>query len=157
MNNKISYNSGSYLINGDCLEVLKTIPDATVDCIITDPPYNLGLFMHKRNTNLAKMRENQFAYAGWDNVEYEEWYANMRAFLSECARILKPRGTFISFMAIIKVESFVTLATEAGFYYKTTGIWHKTNPMPRNMNKITINILAFFNFAAKLVLSSQLL
>lgn len=139
MNNKVSYNPYSYLINGDCIEVLKTIPDASVDCIITDPPYNLGLFMHKRNTNLAKMRENQFAYAGWDNVEYEEWYANMRAFLSECARILKPRGTFISFMAIIKVESFVTLATEAGFYYKTTGIWHKTNPMPRNMNLQFVN------------------
>lgn len=139
MNKTLSYNPHSYLINGDCFEVLKTIPDSSVDCIITDPPYNLGLFMHRRNTNLAKMRNNQFAYAGWDNVEYEEWYVNMRAFLSECSRILKSRGTFISFMAIIKVESFVKLATEAGLYYKTTGIWHKTNPMPRNMNLQFVN------------------
>lgn len=133
------YNKDSYIVNGDCLEVLKTIPDESVDCILTDPPYNLGLFMHNRNTNLAKMRDNQFAYAGWDNIEYEEWCSNMREFLKECSRILKPKGTLISFMSIIKVESFIRFAEEVGFYYKTTGIWHKKNPMPRNMNLQFVN------------------
>ena len=47
---------------------MKQLPDSSVDCIITDPPYNLGQFMHDRNTNLVKMRANQFAYAGWDNL-----------------------------------------------------------------------------------------
>lgn len=138
MSNTIHYGN-SYISNGDCIEVLKTIPDASIDCIITDPPYNLGLFMHNRNTNLAKMRENQFAYAGWDNLQYEEWSDNMESFLSESARVLKKRGTFISFMSIIKVESFIKLATNAGFYYKTTGIWHKSNPMPRNMKIQFVN------------------
>ena len=45
----------------------------------------------------------------------------------------------IVFMAIIKVETIIQLATKHGFYYKTTGIWHKTNPMPRNMNLHFIN------------------
>lgn len=31
----------SQLLNGDCLKVMKTIPDTSIDCIITDPPYNL--------------------------------------------------------------------------------------------------------------------
>lgn len=139
MNRQLIYNKDSYIVNGDCLEVLKTIPDESVDCILTDPPYNLGLFMHNRNTNLAKMRDNQFAYAGWDNIEYEEWCSNMRDFLKECSRILKPKGTLISFMSIIKVESFIRFAEEVGFYYKTTGIWHKKNPMPRNMNLQFVN------------------
>lgn len=139
MNKHLIYNKDSYIVNGDCLEVLKTIPDESVDCILTDPPYNLGLFMHNRNTNLAKMRDNQFAYAGWDNIEYEEWCSNMREFLKECSRILKPKGTLISFMSIIKVESFIRFAEEVGFYYKTTGIWHKKNPMPRNMNLQFVN------------------
>lgn len=139
MNRQLIYNKDSYIVNGDCLEVLKTIPDDSVDCILTDPPYNLGLFMHNRNTNLAKMRDNQFAYAGWDNIEYEEWCSNMREFLKECSRILKPKGTLISFMSIIKVESFIRFAEEVGFYYKTTGIWHKKNPMPRNMNLQFVN------------------
>ncbi|MGE9134120.1 DNA-methyltransferase, partial [Lacticaseibacillus paracasei] len=41
--------------------------------------------------------------------------------------------------SILKVESIVTVAEAVGFYYKTTGIWHKTNPMPRNMNLHFVN------------------
>lgn len=82
----------SQLLNGDCLKVMKTLPDGSIDCIITDPPYNLGLFMHKRNTNLGKMRDNQFAYAGWDNMEYKAWKTNMNKFLFQCSRVLKKRG-----------------------------------------------------------------
>ena len=111
---------------------MKQIPDGSVDSIITDPPYNLGLFMHKRNTNLGKMRENQFAYAGWDNLEYGKWRKSMSRFLTQCHRVLKKRGTLIIFMAVIKVSDIIKLAEKAGFYYKTTGVWHKTNPMPRN-------------------------
>lgn len=129
----------SHLMNGDCVEVMKSIPDDSVDCIITDPPYNLGLFMHSRNTNLAKMRENQFAYAGWDNMEYKVWKTNMNKFLSQCSRVLKKKGTLIVFMSIIKVADLVELGQKHGFYYKTTGIWHKTNPMPRNMNIHFVN------------------
>jgi len=129
----------SQLINGDCIEAMKGLPDASIDCIITDPPYNLGLFMHNRNTNLHKMRENQFAFAGWDNLEFEEWERNMKAWLHECSRVLKKKGTMIIFMAIIKVEDVIKLAEKEGFYYKTTGIWHKTNPMPRNMKIQFVN------------------
>lgn len=31
------------IYQGDCLEVMKTFPDESVDCIITDPPYNTGM------------------------------------------------------------------------------------------------------------------
>lgn len=124
----------SKLYLGDSLKVMEELADNSVDCIITDPPYNLGLFMHKRNTNLVKMRDNQFAYAGWDNLKYEDWLKCMNDFLYQSNRVLKKRGTLIIFMSIIKVESVLQVAEKHGFYYKTTGIWHKTNPMPRNMN-----------------------
>jgi len=45
----------------------------------------------------------------------------------------------IVFMAIIKVESIIKIAERHGLYYKTTGIWHKLNPMPRNMNLHFVN------------------
>ena len=61
------------LYNGDCVENMKKIKDGSVHLIITDPPYNLGNFMISRDTNLKKMRENFFASAGWDNLEYSEW------------------------------------------------------------------------------------
>ena len=45
----------------------------------------------------------------------------------------------IVFMSILRVETLVEIANEFGFYYKTTGIWRKTNPMPRNMNLHFVN------------------
>lgn len=136
--NIIDVNS-SQLIIGDCINVMKSIPENSIDCIITDPPYNLGQFMHDRNTNLVKMRANQFAYAGWDNLDYKAWTRSMKQFLVECSRVLKKRGTLIIFMAVIKVADIIKLSQETSLYYKTTGVWHKSNPMPRNMNIQFVN------------------
>ena len=127
------------LINDDCIKAMNTIEDASVDLLLTDPPYNLGNFMKKRATNLARMRDNFFAAAGWDNMEFEEWEKSMDAFFESAARVMKKGGSVIIFMAIIKVETIITLAQKHGFYYKTTGIWHKKNPMPRNMNLHFVN------------------
>ena len=63
----------------------------------------------------------------------------MDDFFKVAARVMKKGGTMIVFMAIIKVETIIRLAEKHGFYYKTTGIWHKTNPMPRNMNLHFVN------------------
>ena len=124
---------------GDCLKLIKQLPDKSVDLILTDPPYNLGLFMHKRGTNIKGMRNNHFAYSGWDDMEYPQWCKVMGELMKECARVLKTKGSLIMFMSIMKVETIIKLATDAGFYYKTVGAWHKTNPMPRNMNLHFIN------------------
>ena len=131
--------NSSHLLCGDCVKEMRILPEKSIDCILTDPPYNIGLFMHERNTNLKKMRENQFAYAGWDNMAYGTWKRNMSRFLAQCARVIKKKGTLIIFMSVIKVADIIELATRHGFYYKTTGVWHKTNPMPRNMNLQFVN------------------
>lgn len=125
--------------NGNCVDYLKFIESRSVDLILTDPPYNLGNFMHNRNTNLVKMRENQFAYAGWDNLSQEDWEKEMDIFFKESSRVLKKSGTLLLFMSLIKIETIIKLASKYKFYYKTTGIWHKTNPMPRNMNIHFVN------------------
>ena len=43
-------NKNIKVANGDCLSILKKIDKNTVDLVLTDPPYNLGLFMKKRST-----------------------------------------------------------------------------------------------------------
>jgi len=134
-----SIGKNTLLGNGNCLEFLTFIETSSVDLVLTDPPYNLGNFMHKRNTNLVKMRENQFAYAGWDNLSQEDWEIEMDLFFKESSRILKKRGTILLFMSLIKIETIIKIASKHKFYYKTTGIWHKTNPMPRNMNIHFVN------------------
>lgn len=111
----------------------------SIDLIVTDPPYNLGSFMKTRDTNLKKMRDNFFGAAGWDDMGFEEWEKSMESFFELSSRVMKRGGSMIVFMAIIKVETIIKLAEKYGFYYKTTGIWHKTNPMPRNMNLHFVN------------------
>lgn len=127
------------LLNGDCIEKMKKIQSSTIDLIITDPPYNLGRFMADRDTNLGKMRDNFFGVAGWDNLDYKEWKKSMNKFFHQAARVIKDGGSMIVFMSIIKVETLINIAQKNGFYYKTTGIWHKSNPMPRNMNLHFVN------------------
>ena len=61
----------STLYNGDSLEILKTLPDASVALVLTDPPYNIGK-------------------ASWDKIpNYIDWCIS---WLTECQRILKPNG-----------------------------------------------------------------
>ena len=118
---------------------MNNIGSETVDLVLTDPPYNLGLFMQKRETNLKAMRDNYFGGAGWDDMDFDEWKQCMDDYFQRLSRIVKTGGAVIMFMSIIKVETIIQLAEKHGFYYKTTGIWHKTNPMPRNMNLHFIN------------------
>lgn len=127
------------LYNQDCILAMQQLEESSIDLIVTDPPYNLGNFMKNRDTNLHKMRENFFGTAGWDNMEFEEWETSMDNFFEEAERVMKKGGSVIVFMSIIKVETVIRLAQKHGFYYKTTGIWHKTNPMPRNMNLHFVN------------------
>ena len=127
------------LYNQDCIVTMETLKQDSIDLILTDPPYNIGNFMKDRDTNLNKMRNNFFATAGWDNMQFDEWTTSMDSFFKSASRVIKKGGAMIVFMAIIKVETIIQLAEKNGFYYKTTGIWHKKNPMPRNMNLHFVN------------------
>jgi site-specific DNA-methyltransferase (adenine-specific) len=129
----------SILYNEDCIRSIKRLANGSIDLILTDPPYNLGNFMKGRDTNLKKMRDNFFGDAGWDDLSFEDWEKSMDNFFEESVRVLKKGGAMIVFMAIIKVESIIKIAERHGLYYKTTGIWHKLNPMPRNMNLHFVN------------------
>ena len=62
-NKKIQFESigkNTLLGNGNCVDYLKFIKSSTIDLILTDPPYNLGNFMRKRNTNLVKIERYCF-------------------------------------------------------------------------------------------------
>lgn len=137
MKNKMDKN---YILStGDCVKKMKDIDNTTIDLILTDPPYNLGLFMKNRETNLGALRSNHFVASSWDHIEQKEWELKMSNFFKQSARVLKKRGALLIFVSLIKIETILKMAQKNGFYYKTTGIWHKKNPMPRNMNLHFIN------------------
>lgn len=131
--------TGCTLSLGNCIEKMGKINDRSIDLVLTDPPYNLGLFMKNRETNLGALRENHFSASTWDNLDQKEWEVNINLFMKESSRILKERGALLIFVSLIKIETIVSLAEKNGFYYKTTGIWHKTNPLPRNKNLHFVN------------------
>lgn len=127
------------IYNGDCTYILRQLESGSADLCLTDPPYNLGEFMQGRAAGIQRMRDNFFVSAGWDNDAADTWEAVMDATFRELARIVRKGGSAVVFMAIIKVGEVIEIAQRHGFYYKTTGTWHKTNPMPRNMNLHFIN------------------
>ncbi len=127
------------LFNSNCILTFQNIDSDSVDLILTDPPYNLGSFMKSRNAGVFRMRDNHFVTSGWDDLDHESWLEQMELFFQESFRVMKDKSSLIVFMSLIKVESLIKVAQKAGFYYKTTGIWHKTNPMPRNMKISFVN------------------
>jgi modification methylase len=75
------------LLQGDCLEMMKDIPDDSIDLIITSPPYNLGKTHHTGNNRFKSYSEYD------DNMPeelYQQWQVDV---LNECFRILKPTGS----------------------------------------------------------------
>lgn len=80
---------------GDCNIEMQNIESHSVDLVLTDPPYNLGLFMQKRETNLQAMRDNYFGGAGWDNMDFEEWKQCMDLYFKELSRIVKSGSAVI--------------------------------------------------------------
>lgn len=72
------------LRQGDCLEVMKDIPDKSIDLIITSPPYNIG----NMKSNMIKYG----TYAG-NNMKESEYQAWQIKFLNECYRVLKDTGS----------------------------------------------------------------
>ena len=72
------------LLQGDCLELMKDIPDGSIDLIITSPPYNIG--------NMKSNTIHYGTYAGNNMKEedYQKWQVN---FLNESYRVLKDSGS----------------------------------------------------------------
>lgn len=85
------------IINGDCLEIMKTMPDESVDLVVTSPPYNLknstGNGMKDGRGGKWKNAKLIEGYADYnDNLPHEKYVEWQRACLSEMYRIIKNDG-----------------------------------------------------------------
>ena len=75
------------LMQGDCLELMKEIPDGSIDCVVTSPPYNLGGDFHICNNG---KRTSYGAYKSFgDNMTEECYQENQIDVLNELYRITK--------------------------------------------------------------------
>ncbi len=104
------------LICGDAIEVMSQFPDACVDLVATDPPYNLG------------KRYGRYA----DNRPWEEYESFTREWLAQAVRVLKPTGSIYVFMGVRFIARlYAMLEDEFGLNFNGWITWHYTQGMGR--------------------------
>ena len=112
------------LVNADSRKFLKGLPDASVDLLLTDPPYNLSGYS-TGNIKLKWRKEVNNDLAAWDKIDFEpaDW-------LSEFVRVLKPTGNLFAFTSYNMLGKWHA-AFDPVFDTFQFMVWHKTNPMPK--------------------------
>lgn len=116
------------IITGDCLEVLKTFPDNSIDLIFADPPYYLQLQQELWRPNLTKVDAVQDP---WDRFSgWAEYDAFSQAWLSDCKRVLKTSGSIWVIGTYHNIFRLGKIMQDLGFWFLNDVIWIKTNPMP---------------------------
>lgn len=113
---------------GDCIELLKKVPDNSVDLIFADPPYNLQLNGELYRPNQTKVDAVNDA---WDKFESKEEYDKFTIlWMKECHRILKSSGSFWVIGTYHNIFRVGAILQNTGFWMLNDIIWVKTNPMP---------------------------
>ncbi len=116
------------LHQGDCIELLKKIPDNSVDLIFADPPYNLQLNGDLYRPNQTKVDAVDDA---WDKFDSKEEYDKFTIlWMKECHRILKSSGNFWVIGTYHNIFRVGAILQNIGFWMLNDIIWVKTNPMP---------------------------
>lgn len=96
----------NHIYNADCLDLMKEIPDKSIDLVLTDPPYNVGLDYNTHNDNMVDV----------------EWRLFIDNFMKEILRISK--------------RSLITCGQDNIFYYpKSDWIIAWVNPAGNNQNR----------------------
>jgi site-specific DNA-methyltransferase (adenine-specific) len=114
------------MVHGDCREYLPLVRSSTVDLVVTDPPYGLQsdtTIVRRNGGKFGQSTDIQPSFA-WDVRPQLIW-------VSECLRVLKPGGTFITFYEREHLHEVIAEARRHGGILRDIGAWHKTNPVPQ--------------------------
>ena len=116
------------ILDGDCIERLRELPDASVDLVFADPPYNLQL---GGDLNRPDGSHVDAVTDHWDQFSsfraYDEFSS---AWLTECKRILKPDGALWVIGSYHNIYRLGAILQDLGFWLLNDIVWRKTNPMP---------------------------
>jgi len=116
------------LLHGNCIEILNSLSDASVDLIFADPPYNLQLQRDLYRPNLSKV---DAVDDGWDKFEsFAEYDAFTRDWLSACRRVLKDTGTIWVIGSYHNIYRVGAILQDLDYWILNDVVWLKNNPMP---------------------------
>ena len=121
------------LLNGDCLALMKELPDDSVDLILCDLPYGE---VSQKSSGLRRL----------DRGNADRCEMNLEALAAEFSRLCA--GSIYAFCG---TEQISTLVHQFRAHGMTTrlGAWEKTNPSPMNGTRLWISGLEFCVFARK--------
>ena len=125
------------IYNEDCLMGMKRIPDGTVDCIITDPPYELenqgGGFWSKSEDPKAQRYNARGTRKGMERLgDIKDGITN--EVLDEMCRVMKKINLYI-FCSQRQIRQYLDYFVEGRGCNWNLLCWHKTNPIPACGNK----------------------
>tara|TARA_Y100000780_G_scaffold219583_1_gene225627 strand:+ start:3063 stop:4142 length:1080 start_codon:yes stop_codon:yes gene_type:complete len=116
------------ILHGDSLELLKQIPDKSIDLVFADPPYNLQLkdTLYRPDQTTVEAVTND-----WDKFDTYQAYDNFSLlWLKESKRVLRDGGALWVIGSYHNILRLGTSIQNLGFWILNDIIWHKTNPMP---------------------------
>lgn len=137
--------SENKIIEGDSLQILKQIEDESIDCIITDPPYNLSGKSLKNTNNKTggswyKMNET------WD--VFDDYLSFTNTWIKEATRILKKtNSSIIIFCSFHSIGEIVSTLKSNGFKILNIIVWEKTNAIPNITHRILTHSSEFIIWA----------
>ena len=123
------------IIQGDCLEVMKDIPDKSIDCIITDPPYNIS-----RETNFHTLKQHRGT-----GMDFGEWDkdADILSYINEIPRILKDGANVLIFNCWENLGDIAKIMRKNNIEPKRCLVLSKSNPAPFNRDRLFVNDVEF--------------
>ena len=114
------------ILLGDAGNMLRMLPDASVNCVFADPPYNLQLRgeLRRPDDSLVDGVDDD-----WDKFnDFAAYDAFTRDWLSECHRILNKDGTLWVIGSYHNIFRIGSILQDLGFWILNDVIWRKTNP-----------------------------
>ncbi|HUO98502.1 MAG TPA: site-specific DNA-methyltransferase, partial [Rhizomicrobium sp.] len=112
----------------DCVETMRALPEACVDLIFADPPYNLQLKNELRRPNNSIVDAVDDT---WDQFgSFAEYDKFTRDWLTAARRVLKPEGALWVIGSYHNIFRVGAALQDLGFWVLNDVVWRKTNPMP---------------------------
>ncbi|BCI67537.1 site-specific DNA-methyltransferase [Acetobacter aceti] len=116
------------ILCGECVDVMRSLPTASVDCIFADPPYNLQLRGELRRPDDSVV---DGVDDDWDKFSDLETYDRFtREWLSEARRLLHKDGTIWVIGSYHNIFRLGAILQNLGFWILNDIVWRKSNPMP---------------------------
>ena len=125
------------ILAGDCIETMRGLPEASVDLVFADPPYNLQLRGDLHRPDNSKVDAVDDAWDRFDGFASYDRFT--RDWLAEARRLLKPQGAIWVIGSYHNIFRVGAAMQDLGFWLLNDVIWRKSNPMPNFRGKRLTN------------------